>query len=377
MLHQEIKMKTTLLVAVLALLLTGCMQTLEELTSSNSPVSERLVTGKQKAKMKELYGNESAKQSNENEVDSVATGSSKANNNKAAKINLDLGRRYLAQGNSARAGQRFQKAVTLMPNWLEAVLSLADWHRQYGSAQAAVVEYERAQNLLFTSSVSDRIAVANRLGILYCQQADYGQANVSFATATDLATKRTELAAEKKQAVTAQAEGRFDSRFYGDVELGAIWHNSAYCYFKQARYQELLRNVDKAIELRPTYSASVLLKAQAYSRLAMHKEALVALSDYERMPKSPASEQANAAIVDEIMLAASQARTYDRMSDSDAGVKKMPSSFDSDGAAAESNNLSSSGSTTGGSSTFNEQWSSPFDAGQPLDEEPLDLVQPF
>lgn len=109
---------------------------------------------------------------------------------KAALLNVELGRNYLAQGYTERAKKKFLHALELMPNLAEAHSGMGYFWEVVGEDKEAEKHYKKSISLGKGSGL-----FYNQYAVFLCERSRYHQANKNFMLAVNdkLYTKTAEV----------------------------------------------------------------------------------------------------------------------------------------------------------------------------------------
>lgn len=111
--------------------------------------------------------------------DNVSVFDSKPDYNKAAMLNVDMGEKYLAQGQVVRAKKKFMHALELKPKSPEVNTSVGYFYETVGDIKEAELHYRKA----ISYAEGSKGQFYNNYGAFLCRQERYKDADRAFNSA--------------------------------------------------------------------------------------------------------------------------------------------------------------------------------------------------
>ena len=166
-----------------------------------------------------------------------------------AKINAELGRGYMQQGDYKLAMEKLQTALKYNPKHDKAHHYLAQLNRLLGDTEGAIKHYQLAIELAPQNS-----QLRNNYGAYLCEQKQYKEAEVHFLLAIN------------------------DPLFAGKLQA---YENIGLCAYEAGEPQKAEKYLRKALQIQPKLAYSLIQMAMIYFDSGEYLNARAFLQRYE------------------------------------------------------------------------------------------------
>jgi len=198
------------------------------------------------------------------------------NKNDQALVDIffNLGDIYRFQSEYTKAINYYEKALSIDPNFMRAVVNIGSAYKKTGEFQKANEFYDRAIRLNPISAID-----FNTRGVAYFHLAQYQKALEDLNRAIDLNPKFAMAYSNRASAyinLGQYQEALDDCNKAIDVnpKFAMAYQNRANVYYFLGQYQVALDDYNKAIDLNPKYYMAYNNRAVAYINLGQWQKAL-------------------------------------------------------------------------------------------------------
>ncbi|MHC4873418.1 MAG: tetratricopeptide repeat protein [Planctomycetota bacterium] len=195
-----------------------------------------------------------------------------------AKMHNDVGLVEFQKGRYLNAADRFTKAITAVPDYVDAVNNLGRTYYMMGKFGQAMATLKKAQAIAESQRLNNKTILAGihaNIGDIHRQREEYSDAILEYQEVLRLAPLMPRAHYEignlyLKQGKYKQAIYRFDKTLELDIKYNKALLNRAICYYcidePEKSWKDILKLEERGFDINPKFREKVVKSLKLLKR---------------------------------------------------------------------------------------------------------------